>query len=169
LPPKKPPKAPSRVPILAQHVAAEAVAAEGQRLRLRRLLGLEQLGALVPFLVARRQRVDVREIDVGPLGRLDRAGALRRCGAQQRRRRIRHADLGLPFARHQPQRGQHDERDEGRDDDQRDQPHAIGAETPPGGMPDAFALLLRVFGGAVGALQDDGGGHLRTTRGSATL
>jgi hypothetical protein len=38
------------------------------------------LGALVPLLVARRQRVDVGQVDVGALGHLDRAGGLGRRG-----------------------------------------------------------------------------------------
>ena len=119
-------------------VAAEAVAAQRQGLGLRRLGRLQLRGAFGPFLVARCQRVDVREVDVRALRHGDAAGGLGGARPQQCRRRVGDTDLELPVLGHQAQRRQRDEQQEAEHDDQRREADAVAAETAPGRMPDAF-------------------------------
>jgi hypothetical protein len=141
---------------LGEHVAAQAVAAQRQRLGLGALVGLEGLGALGPFGVARCQRVDVGQVDVRALGHGDDPGVLLRLRAKRGRRCIRHADLLLPAGRDDVGGGQQHEQQKGADDPHRHDADAVGLETPPGCGPDAA--------GGVGH-----GAHLRTTRGSTNL
>mmetsp|Transcript_676 Transcript_676/g.1519 ORF Transcript_676/g.1519 Transcript_676/m.1519 type:complete len:290 (+) Transcript_676:746-1615(+) len=141
---------------LGQHVATEPVAAQRQGLGPRDLVGLEGLGALGPFGIARRQRVDVGEVDIGALGLHDDAGVLGRLGAQQRRRRIGHAQLLLPARGHPVGRSQQHQHQEGTDHRHGHQADTVGLEPLPGRGPDAA-------GGCACAA------HLSTTRGSTKV
>jgi hypothetical protein len=131
---------------LGQHVAAQAVAAERQRLAFGGLGGLVLARAFGPLGVARRQRVDVATgrrsgpgVSMAPWPAAPRAGPMSVGGA-----------LGTATSScqpgHQAQAAAHDQQHEGQHHHQRHHAHAVGLEAAPGGVPDAFGSLRSASG-----------------------
>ncbi len=117
---------------LGEHVAAEPVGAERQRLGLDRLDGAELARSprptrhsAAPADRRRRCRGSGRRVPGSP------ALAVSARGPTKRRRRIRHADLVLPAGGDQPERRGDHQQAEADDDQQRDHAHPVAAEAPP--------------------------------------
>jgi hypothetical protein len=151
---------------LGQHVAAEAVATERQRRGLDAFGRLVLLRRLFPFLVARRERVDRRDVDVRSARRRGGDRLRRRRRPDEGGRRVRHAALGLPVARDQTDGGRDDEEDEERDDDERDDADAVAAKASRCRRPDAGRAARRC---RCRNRRPHHRAHDSTTRGSTSL